>query len=81
LSFNFLHLSSFFLLRHNTLDTILKPTKQKQAGSPKLQSGLGKDILKQRTLLETPKKKTSTAAKPPPATAMDMGDDDDDDDE
>jgi hypothetical protein len=56
-----------------------KPTKQKRAGSPKLQLGLGKSILKQRTLLETPKKKTPIAAKSPPATAMDMGADDDND--
>jgi hypothetical protein len=55
-----------------------KPTKQKQAGSPKLQLGLGKGILKQSTLLDTPKKKTATTAKPPPATAMDTSDDDND---
>ena len=59
-----------------------KPTKhQKRAGSPKLQLGLGKGILKQSTLLDTPKKKTAPAAKPPPATAMDTSDDDDDDDD
>ena len=58
-----------------------KPTKhQKRAGSPKLQLGLGKGILKQSTLLDTPKKKTAPAAKPPPATAMDTSDDDNDDD-
>jgi hypothetical protein len=34
-----------------------KPTKQKRAGSPKLQLGLGKGILKQRTLLESAKLK------------------------
>jgi hypothetical protein len=56
-----------------------KPTKQKRVGSPKIQLGLGKGVLKQRTLLETPKKKAPTAAKPPPATAMDMGDDNDND--
>jgi hypothetical protein len=56
-----------------------KPTKQKQAGSPKLQLGLGKGIIKQSNLLDTPKKKTPTTAKPPPATAMDTGDDDNND--
>jgi hypothetical protein len=59
-----------------------KPTKQKQAGSPKLQLGLGKGILKQRTLLETPKQMAPTEAKaPPPVTAMAMDDNDDDDDD
>jgi hypothetical protein len=56
-----------------------KRTKQKQAGSPKLQLGLGKGILKHSTLLDTPKKKTPTTAKPPPTMAMDTGDHDDDD--
>ena len=55
-----------------------KPTKQKRAGSPKLQLGLGKGILKQSTLLTTPKKKTATVAKPPPAKDMDTSDDDED---
>jgi hypothetical protein len=56
-----------------------KPMKRKQANSPKLQLGVGKGILKQRTLLETPKKKAPTEAKPPPpAMAMDMDDNDDD---
>jgi hypothetical protein len=58
-----------------------KPLKHKRAGSPNLQLGAGKGILKQRTLLETPKKKAPTKAKaPPPATAMATDKDDDDDD-
>jgi hypothetical protein len=50
-----------------------KPTKQKQAGSPKLQLGTGKGILKQRTLLES-----SNLKKPvnePPITAKDIDND------
>jgi hypothetical protein len=55
-----------------------KPLTHKCAGSPKLQLGAGKGILKQRTLLETPKKKAPTKAKaPPPATAMATDKDDD----
>jgi hypothetical protein len=49
-----------------------KPTKQKRAGSPKLQLGLGKGILKQRTLLESKLKKPANT---PPITAMDIAND------
>jgi hypothetical protein len=49
-----------------------KPTKQKRASSPKLQLGLGKSILKQRTLLESKLKKPANA---PPITAMDVAND------
>jgi hypothetical protein len=50
-----------------------KPTKQKRAGSPKLQLGAGKGILKQRTLLESTKPKPVQEPLPTPAPmAMDV---------
>jgi hypothetical protein len=78
-SFNFLPLTFFPFFFTTTLLTrsrhhATKTNKAEQAGSPKLQLATSKDILKQRTLLESSKLKKP--ANDPLITAMDMDDND-----